>query len=205
MDAYRAVFRLGLFSSNALLATLLMSCGAAPVRSTVDAYGESGSEEGRPLCFIRDRLPLRERPIADACLEAARARGLTASFPPQNDCIFVSVTSGVVGSSQRIETSPTVGSSVGFYGSRAVNAVGIGLGTGSTEVRNLAERELSLQFFRDSALKQPIRTIDVRSAGSENSAAAVAYEMCEAAFREYPVNLRGEVYEIPRTTGRDRK
>lgn len=41
-----------------------------------------------------------------------------------------------------------------------------------------------------------IHSITVRSLGRGQSVAAVAYEMCFAAFQDYHQNLRGKVYEV---------
>jgi hypothetical protein len=168
-------------------------CGAVPVRSTVDAYGEPAPDESGPLCFVRDAIPLRDRPASDACREAARSRGLPVGERESN-CTFVVASTDVAAGSTEVTQNPSFSTSFGY--GRGWGYRGLGFGSGSTEVVEQAARTLRLEFYADRELKRPRRSIIVRSSGRESSALAVAAEMCEAAFEDYPANLSGKVYEI---------
>jgi hypothetical protein len=69
------------------------------------------------------------------------------------------------------------------------------MGSGNTRSYPETERVIDIGIFEGSS-KRLLRTITARSVGRDNSVAAVAREMCVAAFRDYPDNLRGKVYEV---------
>lgn len=174
-----------------LLFLLLAGC-ATPIRSTVDGYGEVPITRGDPLYFDRDSLPLAEKPISDACRDAARSAGLRVSDKPCAECKRVEVRARLAGTSQAVRSSPGFGTSVGMVGGST--AFGLGFGGGDTESHPESERVIDIGIFADS--KKPVRTITARSVGRENSISAVASEMCAAAFQDYPANLKGKVYAI---------
>jgi len=60
--------------------------------------------------------------------------------------------------------------------------------------REETQRIIEIGIFEGST--NLIRTITTRSVGRDNSVAAVAYEMCVAAFRDFPANLKGKVYKV---------
>lgn len=177
-----------------LLALLTLGGCATPIRSTVDGYGEAPIAASDPLFFDRDSLPLGERPISDSCREAASALGLKVSTEPCAACKRVEVRSRLSGTTQAVSSSgPSFGTSVGFG---LGGSTGFGLGVGSNNVRSRAETERVIDIGIFGKGKDLLRTITARSVGPANSVAAVAYEMCYAAFRDYPANLKGKVYEI---------
>lgn len=192
----RFVRRLGYRAACLGFVAALAGCGALPVRSTVDAYGEPTADEtGRPLCFVRDSIPLRDRPASDACREAARRRGLPIGEREPN-CTYVVASTDVTAGTTEVTQSPAVSTSLAYRRGWGYRGLGVGLGSGSTEIVEQAARTLRLEFYADRELKQARRSILVRSSGRESSALAVANEMCEAAFQDYPANLSGKVYEI---------
>jgi hypothetical protein len=174
------------------LPLLLTGC-AATVRSTVDGYGESPLSRADPLYFDREALPLAERPVSDSCRDAAKALGLTVENALCPACRRVEVRARLAGTTQAIRSGPTFGTSFGLLG--GASGFGVGLGTGNTRSEEQAERVIEVGIFERGA-KNLLRTITTRSIGRENSVPAVAYEMCIAAFREYPQNLKGKEYSV---------
>ena len=175
-----------------ILVFLLAGC-ATPIRSTVDGYGEAPLGREEPLFFDRESLPLAERPISDPCRDAARDLKLSVRDQPCPDCRRVEVRSRLAGTTQAIRSGPSFGTSVGLFGGGT--AFGVGVGTGSAESRPETERIIEIQIFATGA-RDPLRTISTRSLGRDNSVSAVAYEMCVAALRDYPANLKGKVYDV---------
>lgn len=171
---------------------LLASC-ATPIRSTVDGYGEAPLSRSAPLFFDREALPLAEKPVADSCREAARDSRIPVSSSPCPECKRVEVRGMLKGTSQAVRSSgPSFGSSIGF-GIGGGTGLGFGLGSGNTSSHPETERVIEIGVFDGKNL---LRTITARSVGRDNSVAAVAYEMCRAAFRDYPENLRGKEYAV---------
>jgi hypothetical protein len=177
-----------------LLCLCLFFAGcAAPIRSTVDGYGESPLAKSTPLYFDREALPLPERPVSDACAAAAREEGISVSDRFCPVCKRVVVRSHLGGVSQVVTTAPGFGTSVGVIG--GATAFGLGFGGGRPESHGESERVIEIGIDEGEG-KNPLRTLTVRSLGPENSVSAVAREMCLAAFQDYPRNLRGKVYEV---------
>lgn len=177
----------------ALFCCLFLASCATPIRSTVDGYGEGPLSRTEPLFFDRDILPLAERPIADSCREAARDSNIAISAEPCPDCRRVEVRSRLAGTTQAISsTGPSFGTSIGF-GLGGSTGLGLGVGSGSTRSQPETERVIDIGIFGGKKL---LRTITARSLGRSNSVSAVAYEMCRAAFRDYPENIRGKEYAV---------
>jgi hypothetical protein len=173
-------------------ALFLTSC-ATPIRSTVDGYGEAPLARGDSLFFDRESLPLAEKPISDSCREAARDSKIPVSAQLCPECKRVEVRARLAGTTQAVSSSgPSFGTSIGFG---VGGGSGLGLGLGSSNIRSYQETErvIDIGIFEGS---KPVRSITARSLGRDNSVSAVAYEMCTAAFRDYPENLRGKVYEV---------
>lgn len=180
------------------LSFLLAGC-ATPIRSTVDGYGEAPLAQTDPLYFDREALPLAERPIADSCRKAASDLKLHVSDQPCPECKRVEVRSRLTGTSQGLRGGSGFGTSVGLMGGST--AFGLGFGSGGARTEDKTERVIEIGIF-DGKSKKLLRSISSRSVGRDNSVAAVAYEMCVAAFKDYPANLKGKVYEIkPGETG----
>jgi|GEM_PF-3344941 len=188
---------------------LLAGCSQAPVRSTVDSYGEAepATKIGRdvPHYFAKEGLSLLEKQAAGSCETAAKDEGVSISDRACPECLQVVLHARLAGTEQVIRSTPGYGSAWGIFG-----PVGVGYPVGSSITSSEeAGREITLQFFKDSgkaSRKEPIREIQIRSVGKQNSFTAVAYEMCQAAFRDYPKNLSGKFYEItPRKEGESRK
>ncbi len=176
----------------------LGACASPPVRSTVDAFGETtGPARATTLCFLREGVSLRDRPAVDACEKAAKDRGIRLAAPGEAGCEYVVVTTGVSEVSQQVRSGSNVSVGVGLYRGWGYGGLGgIGMPTGSIETKEIAARALRVEIYRDRERKVPVHSIEVRSAGREISALAVAPEMCEAAFRDYPSPLQGKIYEI---------
>lgn len=167
---------------------------ATPVRSTVDGYGETPLAISDPLYFDREALPLAEKPISDACRDAARSLKLNVSDQLCPDCKRVEVRARLAGTTQAVSSSgPAFGTSFGILGGGA--GFGLGVGSGNTRSHPESERVIEIGIFQGKT-KNLVRAITVRSVGRDNSVPAVASEMCVAAFRDYPNNLRGKVYEV---------
>ena len=181
---------------RALLASVfvLCSCSHAPLRATVDSYGEERLDRSLNYSFNLKNLTLLEKQAAQDCGLAAKEAQLKIMEQTCADCIPIELHTRLVGTEQVVRSSPGFGSSFGFFGG---GGLGLGIGTGSN-VRSSPEsqREINLIFYADSMLKKNIREIQVRSAGRENSVSAVAYEMCQAAFRDFPQNVKGKYYEV---------
>lgn len=173
---------------------LFAACSSPPVRSTVDAFGEKPVEKSARHAFVKPSQELLEQQATQSCAQAARDAGVTVAEGECADCLQVQVRTRLAGTQQVIRSTPGWGASWGIFGGGS--AVGLGYGSGSTTSHTEAGREIQVQIFEDAALKKPLREIQVRSVGRENSVVAVAYEMCSAAFRDYPRNLSGAVYEI---------
>ena len=175
------------------LIVLALGACAAPVRSTVDGYGEKPLATQDPLYFDREASPLAERPVADACREAAKNLGLNVVEKPCSACHRVEVRAKLAGTTQAIRSGPGFGTSFGLLG--GAGGFGLGVGTGNTRSEEQAERVVELGVFEPGS-KKLARTITARSIGRQNSVPAVAYEMCFAAFRDYPQNIRGKEYDV---------
>jgi hypothetical protein len=172
---------------------LLLAACATPIRSTVDGYGEAPLARSEPLFFDREAVPLPDKPIADSCRDAARDNKIPVSVEPCAKCRRVEVRALLKGTSQAVRSSgPSFGTSVGF-GLGGATGLGIGMGSGNTSSHPETERVIEIGIFDGKNL---LRSITARSVGRDNSVSAVAYEMCAAAFRDYPKNLRGKVYEV---------
>lgn len=176
----------------AILPLALIAC-ATPIRSTVDGYGEAPLARSTPLFFDRESLPLAEKPISDSCRDAARDHKIPVASHACAECKRVEVRSRLTGTSQAVSSSgPSFGTSIGF-GLGGGTGLGLGLGSGGARSHEETERVIDIGIFEGKKL---LRTITARSVGRDNSVAAVAYEMCSAAFRDYPENLRGKVYNV---------
>jgi hypothetical protein len=176
-----------------LCLSLFLAACATPIRSTVDGYGEAPLSRSAPLFFDREASPLAEKPIADSCREAARDNKIPVSASLCPDCKRVEVHSRLAGTSQAVSSSgPSFGTSIGF-GVGGGTGLGFGLGSGNTRSQPETERVIDIGVFEGKKL---LRTITARSLGRDNSVSAVAYEMCSAAFRDYPENLRGKEYAV---------
>ena len=173
----------------------LIACSQAPVRSTVESYGEAGFDRNRTYYFELKSLSLLEKQSAEECKLAAKAAKLKVSNTLDQSVIPIEVHTKNLGTEQVVRSSPGFGSSFGIFGGSS--GIGLGIGSGS-DVNSSAEagREVDLIFFSDREEKLRAREIQIRSVGRENSVAAVAFEMCQAAFQDYPQNLKGKVYEI---------
>jgi hypothetical protein len=159
----------------------------------VDGYGEAPLSRGDPLFFDREALPLAEKPIADSCRDAAKDSKIPVSNQPCPECKRVEVRARLAGTSQAVSSSgPSFGTSIGF-GIGGGTGLGLGVGSGSTRSHEETERVIDIGVFEGKKL---VRTITARSVGRDNSVSAVAYEMCSAAFRDYPANLKGKVYSV---------
>lgn len=175
-------------------ALFVFSGCATPIRSTVDGYGEAPLDMQAPLYFDREAVPLAEKPIVDACREAAQALKLNVSDKLCPSCKRVEVRSRLAGTSQAVtSTGPAFGTSIGILGGGT--GFGLGVGSGNTTSHPESERVIEIGIFEGKS-KNLLRTISARSVGRDNSVPAVAREMCVAAFRDYPNNLRGKVYEV---------
>ena len=190
-----------LFLTAAGISVFAIACAGPPVRSTVDAYGEIPIERTQSLCFVRDASELRDRPIADSCRDAARDAGIPiAEMDKPGGCHYVVVSGHLASATRDIETT---GSAFGGYsrfgGRRGGWGPGFGMGYGTAQdSKEYADRQVSITIYADAARKNAVRSIDIRSSGAQSSVPAVAYEMCEAAFRDFPKNLRGQVYDTSR-------
>jgi len=175
-----------------ILMLLLASCSQTPVRSTVDSYGDAEPARDVLHYFAKDGLSLLEKQASGSCEKAAKDEGVSISDHSCPDCLQVVLHARLAGTEQVIRSTPGYGGAWGIFGN-----VGVGYPMGSSITSSQeAGREITLQFFRDSSRKEPIREIQIRSVGKQNSFTAVAYEMCQAAFRDYPKNLSGKFYEI---------
>jgi hypothetical protein len=183
---------LSLIAFSVLLPALLTAC-ATPVRSTVEGYGEGSLQKSDPLYFDREGIPLAERPVADACKKAARDAAIPVQEAPCSACKRVQVRSRLAGTTSELSSGPGFGTSVGFGGGGT--GLGIGFGSGGIRSRPQTERVIEIGIF-DANEKEPRHIVSVRSLGRDNSVSAVAYEMCVAAFRDYPANLKGKEYAI---------
>lgn len=174
------------------LAIALLPACAASVRSTVDGYGDQALARTEPLYFDRESLPLPDRPVSDSCREAARKLQLNVADQACPECRRVEVHARLAGTTQAIrEIGPTFGTSFSVFGG---SGFGMGLGTGSNvRSEDRAERVIEIAIFDG---KKPLRMISARILGRENSVPAVAYEMCLAAFRDYPANVKGKEYAV---------
>ena len=181
--------------SYLILAVFLVSCSQAPVRSTVDSFGDRPIERQQAIYFEMSESRLLDQQAARACEEAAQAASLKIVNQPCEKCLTITVEGRMAGTQQVIRASPGYGSSWGVFGTNS--GAGLGIATHATSSQE-AGRELTLRFYEGNDRKKPMREIQLRSVGRENSVSAVAYEMCQAAFQEYPQNIEGKFYEIKR-------
>lgn len=176
-----------------LFCAFLLTACATPIRSTVDGYGEAPLSREAPLFFDREASSLAEKPIADSCRDAARDNKIPVSSEPCLECKRVEVRGLLKGTSQAVRSSgPSFGTSIGF-GMGGGTGLGLGVGSGSTSSYPETERVIEIGIFDGKNL---LRSITARSLGRDNSVSAVAYEMCSAAFRDYPENIRGKEYAV---------
>lgn len=178
----------------AMSAIWVLGCSTPAVRSTVDSFGDRPIDRGAPHVFERAGPELLEQQATESCATAAKQAAVNVFEGECKDCVHVRIGTRLVGTQQVIRTSPGWGGSYGMWGPNS--AVGVGYSEPVTSAYQEAGREITLQFFQDKEMKRPIREIQVRSVGPENSVIAVAHEMCLAAFKEYPLNLAGAIYEI---------
>jgi hypothetical protein len=172
---------------------VLVACSQAKVRSTVDSYGVEPLRRDQPFFFRINPSKLLEQQAIEECKRAVIDLSLKVSNDQCSDCVNVALHVRMAGTQQVIRASPGFGSSWGIFG--ANGGAGVSVAAQATSSQE-AGREISLQFFSKSATEKPLREIQVRSVGRENSVSAVAYEMCKAAFQDYPQNLEGRFYEI---------
>ena len=172
----------------------LAACSTPPIRSTVDGYGEGDLNKTDAFYFDREGLPLLEKPISDSCRMAANEAGLKTVDTACPACRRVEVHARIESAQQKIRSSPSVGTSVGFFG--GYSGLGLGFGSGNNvRSEDQAARVIEVNIFVGDA-KKPMRSIVARSIGRDNSVAAVAHEMCTAAFQDFPQNISGKVYDV---------
>jgi hypothetical protein len=173
----------------------VVSCSSAKVRSTVDSYGESQADRSGTYFFDLKDLALLEKQASNDCKLAAKDAGLKVSESACPGCQSVVLHMRLTGTEQILRSGPGYGSAWGIFGGSGGAGIGLNSG-GSLQSSREAGREITLNFYSDVSRKNGIREIQIRSVGKENSVPAVAYEMCKAAFQDYPADLKGQFYEI---------
>jgi hypothetical protein len=177
----------------------LAGCSTPTVRSTVDSYGEEKASRADPLYFNLHASSLLEKQSAIDCKEAARDSDLHVVDAPCKDCRLIEVHARLAGTSEALQSIPGFSNTWAGFGRRSRFGTGL-YSTTDVESFPVTGREIDIDVYFNSLApsKSPDREIAVRSLGPENSVNAVAYEMCEAAFRDYPENLKGRYYELKR-------
>jgi hypothetical protein len=182
-----------------LLILIFGACSTPTVRSTVDSYGEEKASRADPLYFNLQAASLLEKQSVIDCKEAARDSDLHIVDAPCKDCRLIEVHARLAGTDEALRSTPGFANSWAGFGRRSRFGTGL---YSTTDVQSfpVTGREIDIDVYLNSLApaKNPAREIAVRSLGSENSVSAVAYEMCKAAFRDYPENLKGRYYELKR-------
>lgn len=194
---FYSIFAAHLLRNTAVFSAIILfcACSQAPVRSTVDSYGEQSLDRNKSYFFTSTNLTLLEKQATEDCKLAARAAQLRVVETSDPRAIAIELHTKMLGAEQVIRSNPGFGSSFGVFGGNSGLGLGIGAGNDLTSTREVG-REIDLVLYAIAEEKISVREIQIRSVGRENSVSAVAFEMCVAAFRDFPQNLKGRVYEI---------
>jgi hypothetical protein len=180
---------------SVFILVFLSGCANSPVRATVDSYGDAGTLRATPLSFEVTNSTATEKKVAKECEKAAFAAGLKVYPEPCAECSQIVVYARVIGTKEVINASPLYTSPGGNFGDE--RAIGTGLIEGeNVRAQTQSVREMTLVISHEGTHGKPIRQILITSSGKQNSVDAVAYEMCKAAFMEYPENLKQKLYQV---------
>lgn len=180
---------------------LLNACSQIPVQTSVDSSGEiaGGNTAAKNQVFYFESVDR----VADdfqtlkECRRAAQFLGFNTADQKCPQCTRVVIKTKVSSADPVVTSAPRLMSSGGMFGDE--RSIGNGLANRES-IRSSAQanREIDLTIFPYNGDVKASREIAVRSTGSGAQISAVAFEMCEAAFKDYPENLSGRRYDIKR-------
>ena len=180
---------------------VLNACAQLPVQSSVDSSGDlssaAGSAKAQVLFFESADNEADDFQTVKECRRAAQFLGLNTADQKCPQCTKVSVKTKVSSADPVVTSAPRLMSSGGMFGDE--RSLGNGLANRES-IRSSAQanREIFLSMYPYNGDVKSSREISVKSIGSGAQISAVAYEMCQAAFKDYPENLSNKRYDIKR-------